>query len=653
VIGALPPGRWDADQERADDPRLRLAIIGIVVISLFVALFARLWFLQVLSAEDYQAAAAVNAVRTVTEPAPRGRILDRNGVVLVDNRASNVVAVDRTRVEGRAHRERLLSRLAPVLDVPAATLEARLDDPRVDRLVPVPLATNVSDDVMAHLRERQEDFPAVVARRTAVRHYPHGTLAAHVLGYVGEINGDELAGAGDRYRPGDRIGKAGIERAFEDDLRGVDGEVRYEVDASGDPVRVVGERPPVPGHDVVLALDVDAQHAAEEALAEGLVEARTRTWSDTGQPLVADAGAVVALDAVEGTVVAMASYPTFDPRELVHRVSPEQAEFLFGDASGAPFTNRATQGVYAPGSTWKLVTASAAMQAGLVDEGTTIVDRGTYRIPGCTRDCTKRNAGGTAYGVVDLRRAMSVSSDVYFYDLGARFWDERGRLGDTPIQDEARRLGVGERSGVELGGEQEGRLATPASRRALHESNPEAYPEGNWFVGANVNLSIGQGELTVTPVQLANLYAAFATAERHAPNLALRIERARDGERHVVRTVEPRLVAEVATAPEVREPIMDGLRRVVTDPGGTAHTAFEGWPHDAAPVAGKTGTAQTGGKQDTALFAAVAPADDPRYAVSVVMEQSGFGSTAAAPVARRVLGVLMGVEGSSGSIAGP
>jgi penicillin-binding protein 2 len=633
----------------ADRPRLRLAILGVVTVSLFLALFARLWYLQVLSTEDYRVAAQVNALRTVSEPAPRGRILDRNGVVLVDNRASNVVAVDRTMIEDDDERDVLLQRLAAVLGQSVEVLASRLDDPRADRLLPVPLATNVSSDVVAHIRERQEEFPAVVARRTAVRTYPHGTLAAHILGYVGEINDTELAAFDGRYELGDRIGKAGIEQIYEDDLRGVAGELRLEVDAVGNPVRVMAERPAVQGHDVVLSIDVDAQREAEAALLEHLEAARLRTFADDGSPLVADAGAVVALDAKEGSVVAMASFPTFDPRALVDRVSQAQADFLFSDATGAPFTNRATQGLYAPGSTWKLVTASAGLRHGLIATDTTIADRGSYTIRNCTVACVRRNAGGTAYGTVDVRRGLAVSSDVFFYDIGARFWERRGEYGDTPIQDEAMRLGVGEPTGVELGAERQGRVATPASRRAMHEENPEAFPEGGWFIGANVNLAIGQGELAITPIQLANAYAAFATSVRYAPNLVLRIERDADGERQVVREREPRPVGLVDVPVEIRAAVIEGLQAAVTEPRGTGTQAFAGWPHEQYPVAGKTGTAQAGAKQDTALFAAVAPANDPRYAVAVVMEQAGFGSTAAAPVARRLFGVLSGLEGADGA----
>jgi penicillin-binding protein 2 len=627
-----------------DTPRLRLGIVGVVVLSLFVALFSRLWFLQVLSSDEYELAAQVNAVRVVHQPAPRGRILDRDGVVIVDNRASNVVAVDRTALADE-DRPALLQRLSEVLFESVEVLEARLDDQRVSRLVPVPMATDVPNDVMAHLRERQADHPAVVLRREAVRAYPHGTLAAHVLGYVGEINDRELEEAEGEYRLGDRIGKSGIERVYEADLRGRDGETRIEVDALGRPVRVVGERPPVQGDDVVLSISLAAQREAEAALAEGLEAARARQASSGGgENLVADAGAIVALDAREGTVAAMASWPTFDPRELVDRITPEQAEFLFGDASGAPFTNRATQGVYAPGSTWKLVTGAAGLQSGVITPDTVVNDTGVWRIPTCTRGCQRFNSGRASFGPVNVRSAMAVSSNIFFYQIGAALWERRGELGDEVLQQEARRLGFGEPTGVEIGSELAGRIPTPESRARLHEENPDAFPEGQWFIGDNVNFSIGQGEMGTTPVQLANAYATFSTGTRFAPNLVLRVERVVDGERQVVREVAPRVVEQVHYDPSVHLPIMEGLRAVATHDKGTARTSFAGWPHEMYPVAAKTGTGQARPKQDTALFAALAPAHDPHYVISVVMEQAGFGGTAAAPAARRVLGVLSGVE---------
>lgn len=631
----------------ADTPRLRLAIVGIVALSLFAALFARLYFLQVLAAPEYQLAAAANQVRVVPEPAPRGRILDRNGLVLVDNRASNVVAIDRSKVTSDEARDELLTRLSVVLGETPDVLRERYDDQGVSPYTPVSVADDVAEDVMVMLRERRAEFPAVVAERVPVRTYPNGNLAAHILGYVGETSQEEMDESPGEYRLGDLIGKAGIERVYENDLRGIDGQQVIEVDAQGTPIRILERVPPVQGDDVVLSIDLNVQRVAEEALHQGLEAARTQRFEDGSQLLKANAGSVVVLDAKEGTVVAMASNPTFNLPDLADGISHAEGEMLFGQDTGAPFTNRAVQGQYAPGSTWKLAVADAAVRSGLITPGYTYNDTGTFTLPGdCTGlGCIKRNAGSRAYGVVDLRRALTVSSDVYFYNLGAELWIQRDRYGEDAIQRSAALYGFGAQSGVPLPAESKGRLNSPAVKASLHESNPTAFPNGQWFMGDNVNHAIGQGELLVTPIQLANAYATFGTnGTRHAPNVALRVQRP-DGE--VVRTISPRVVEQIEIPGEIRSAVMDGFNGAVADPSGTAHNAFTGFPLDRVPIAGKTGTAQASPRQDTALFVGMAPAYDVRYVTAVVMEQSGFGSQSAAPVARRIFAELFQVEGET------
>ncbi|MGH9182813.1 MAG: penicillin-binding protein 2 [Acidimicrobiales bacterium] len=613
--------------------RLRLGIIGIVVVSLLATLLARLWYLQVLTAPSYKQAAERNRVRTVALPAPRGRILDRDGEVLVENRVSNVVAVDRSQLEDDEDRDRLLERLSALLDQPVADLGSRLDNPRVGPFSPTPVAVDVPEETMAYIKEHQRQLPAVTADRLAVRNYPHGILAAHTLGYVGEVSEEELESRKGRYEPGDQIGKAGIERMYDADLRGRDGEVRLEIDAAGVLIGVLDRRPPVPGDDVVLSIDLEVQQAAEQALAGGLEAARGRRFVDNRERLVADGGAVVVLDAKEGTVRAMASFPTFDPA---------RPDLSFADPA-APVANRAVQGQYAPGSTWKLVTATAALERRLISARTTVEDEGTFRIPDCSGKCVFRNAGSARYGRVDVTRALAVSSDVFFYTQGNSLWVQRDRFGETAIQDTAVRLGFGTETGATVPAEADGVIPTPELRERRHEENPEAFPNGRWFAGDNLNLAIGQGELAVTPIQLANAYATFANGgTRFEPNLVLRVQRA-DGT--VVRQVDPRVAERIRIDPQVRVPVMAGLVGATADPEGTAYRAFAGFPLDRYPVAGKTGTAQARPQQDTALFAAIAPADDPRFSVSVVMEQAGFGTTSAAPVARRVLGALSGLEG--------
>jgi penicillin-binding protein 2 len=621
-----------------------MGVIGIVAMSLFAALFARLYYLQILSAPDFRLQAQANSIRIVPDPAPRGRILDRKGRVLVDNRASNVVAIDRSKLTPK-QRPVLLQRLSVVLGVPADVLGKRLDDQRVSPYTPVPVAEDVGEDKMTRLLERADDYPAVVAKRVAVRSYPMGNLAAHVIGYVGEITKAELDASNGSYVLGDQIGKAGVENVYESALRGRDGELKIEVDARGRPIRVVSRRPPVQGYDVVLTLDADVQHATEEALAQGLQSARGRLFQDNKKALIADAGAAVVLDNTGG-IEAMASYPSFDLPGLADGISTEEAKVLFSPGSGAPFTNRAIQGLYAPGSTWKLVTADAALRSGLINANFSLVDNGTYTIPGdCTgAGCLRRNSGTRAYGRVGISRALTVSSDVFFYTLGANFWIQRQQFGENPIQDAAARYGFGADTAVPLPFETRGRVLTPKSKQALHDKDPRLAAAG-WYTGNNVNLAIGQESMLVTPIQIANAYATFANGgNRYQPNIAVRIQKQ---DKTVVREITPRVAGHVDLPPQIRNPILSGLIGAIADPKGTAFDAFAGFPLAQYQIAGKTGTAQATPKQDTALFTAFGPTSNPQHVVTVVMEQSGFGASSAAPVARRIFGMLSGLEGAA------
>ena len=614
----------------ADTSRLRLAVLGVVVISLFAALAARLWYLQVLDSEDFRVAAEANQVRLIYEPAPRGRILDREGRVLVDNRVSDVLTL--SRVEAQENRE-VLPRLAALLGVPVEQIIDRVADPKFSPFRPVPLALDVPEEKIVYIREHQDDFPGVDNSKVTTRVYPNGYIAAHVLGYVGEIR-DELGDLrGKGYRLGDDIGKTGVEQSFEGLLRGEAGVTKLEVDSKGRRLRTLGQVAPVQGDDVQLTIDLDIQRLAEESLAQALEAARGRRDRNEGKPFVAPAGSVVVMNPQDGSVLAMASYPTYDPSAFIDGISTPAFAALNDPANNLPLNNRAIQGLYAPGSTFKLVTAFAALRDGLIAPSTTINDEGKIRIG----DRTFRNAGSRPWGVVDLPRALAVSSDVYFYKLGYQYWVQRKERGDG-IQQAARDLGLGVRTGIDLPFEALGRIPTPQSRRELHEKNPKGWPNPDWFGGDNVNLSIGQGETVVTPLQLASAYAMFANGGTvYKPRLAAQALRP-DGE--LSEDLGPRVIRQVAIDPAIQGPILAGLRGAVADPMGTARGAFGGF--DAFPVAGKTGTAQVFGKQDTALFVGLGPLPTPEYVVSVVLEESGFGGQIAAPVARRILAGVAG-----------
>ena len=638
-----------------ESPRMRLGIVAIVVVALFGALFARLWYLQVLSSDDFQVAAEANRLRVVQVEAPRGRILDRDGTVLVDNRVSIVVTIDRVRYAELEDPEarRMLVRLAEELTrygspTTVDRLLERVDDVRYSRYAPVPVAEDVTEELKIYVEERAEEFPAVAVQRVAVRRYPFGSRAAHVIGYVGQINDEELADRDSKpktYIRGDRIGKTGIERIYEDDLRGMPGQTAYEVDARGRPVRILEDlsTPPIPGDDIWLTIDIETQALAEDLLVQGLEDARERRVSGDNLANRGNAGAVVVTDPRDGEVIAMASFPTFEPADFVNGISSERWAFLNSPDNDAPISNRAIQGQYAPGSTFKLVTGAAAVLSGLRTTTQPFVDQGTFTLDDCTGQCTFRNAGSRAFGTVDLARSMTVSSDAYYYSIGADFWNARGRLGEEALQEVARLFGFDQETGVPLPSEADGRIPTPRQRAAQYDARPDLFAERNWFTGDNVNMAIGQGDVAATPLQIANAYAILANGgTRYAPNIATKVTRG-GAPTSVKRTFEPRINGRVDLPVELRQSLLEGLVGVTARDGGTAFGTFLGFPLANYPIAGKTGTAQVNGKADTALFAAFGPANAPEYQVAVVMEESGFGGTAAAPIARALFDVFAGL----------
>ena len=592
-------------------PRHRVAVAGWITATCLVTLFGRLVHLQVAEGSAYAARSEANRVRLVELEAPRGRILDRAGRVLADTGAGYRVTVDR-RLPA-APRDQALARLALLVGRPQAELTARLEDRRLPPTGPAPVIDDVADDVVVALRERSEDWPGVAIETYPKRRYPHGTLAAHVLGTLGDPGAE-------RRGPG-RSGSSGVEAARDAVLAGRPGVDRLEMDSRGRIVRRLDHRPPRPGRDVRLTLDLDVQAAAERALADGLVAARRAGRS-------APAGSVVALDARDGSVLAMASAPTFDPTALAGRVPSDLWRSLHDPAAHSPLTNRALQGLYAPGSTFKPVTALAGLEAGVITSGTVVDDRGSYRVGGRVF----RNAQGRAHGRVDLRRALAVSSDVYFYALAERLHGLSSGPEGGPIQDVALRLGLGRPTGIDIGPEGTGLIPRPAWKQEAHDRRPDAVPDPRWYPGDTVNLAIGQGDLLLTPLQLARVYAAVATDEViRAPHVLA------DDQAPAPREGPPPVPPPVA--PEASAAVLEGLRAAVSDPDGTATAAFAGF---GVPVAGKTGTAQVAGKADTSLFAAVVPASDPRFVVVAAVEEAGFGSVVAAPVVRHVMEALMG-----------
>ncbi len=592
-------------------------------------------------------------MRVINEPPIRGRILDAKGRPLVDNRIANVITIDRKLDENQL--KDVVKRLAIILGVPVTEIRKKLDDPRVSPYTPVPVAFDVPYNTLAYVAEHREDFPGVNAEASSIRSYVNGPVASHVLGYVGEINEEELTAQqrSAKYTLGDTIGKGGVELTYESDLRGTPGSERVEVDSTGRVVRRLSKTTPKPGKDVKLTLDLDVQKVAEDSLGQGIAAARlTQDTSDKKgfHTFKAPAGAAVVLDATSGSVVAMASNPSFDPNEFVNGIPTPKWQQLNDTANNFPLINRAIAGQYAPGSTYKLITAIAALQAGEITPTKEINDRGSYTYP---TDPGRKftNDNSAVYGKVDLARALTVSSDVYFYTIGGDlYYRKRHNLpGGDALQEIARQYGFGKATGIGLPNEATGRVPDAAWQQKAHDDNPAGFPFPDWLPGNNIQLAVGQGDMIATPLQLANAYAAFANGGTlREPRLASEVD---DASGKKVRDLAPITVGQVPVPG--RAEMLAGFTGVVDDTHGTAFRAFQGSGLAPGEVAGKTGTAQVQGKQNTSWFVGMMPASAPQYVVLAVVEEGGYGSATAAPIVRRIMQGLRGLPLQDVSVIPP
>ncbi len=699
-----------------------MRILGVVAVSLFVALFGRLWFLQALESERFEVRAESNITRSIRTQAPRGQILDRNGRVLVENRLSTVVTINRDEhvkalealgfnsKEARDEfREGMFADLARELSQSGQlTKVADLVDAFGDRSFTdfdnVPIARDVDEELLIFIGERPDRFPGVLVEQDVVRSYPFGTSAAHVLGYVGSITEGELASKADlyrlpnpdsdapeafiedpngkQYRNNDEIGKQGIEAFFEDDLRGVPGTREITVDNVGNLVSEDEDarRDPIQGSDVQLTIDIDLQVMLERELARALDRARGIEVNPDEEPFRAPGGAAVIMDPTDGSILAMASHPTFNPGDFIGGISQDQFDDLNDPQAFTPLLNRAISGGYPAASTFKPFTAIAAeihdvFGWNFVDDfNVPISDPGFWDLRSCNIDftgdvagaiesgCRKRNAGSATMEGVDLLHSLAFSSDTYYYRIGEAFWvapdDE---IDPNGIQDTARDFGFGAPLGVQLPDERAGSLLTAEEFRQRFQENPDVFARGEWTAGDNTDVAIGQGVVSVTPLQLANAYAALANGGTvWSPNVVQRT--IPNGEIDEAVEFGPRVLREANIPETVEGEILDGLLGVtlladpgISNPGGTGWDAFnnpfeedlDGAIVDLInwPVAGKTGTAEVLGRADNSMFVGFGPSgsttwgtsvNTPEYVVAVVLEEAGFGSAIAAPMVARV-----------------
>lgn len=632
---------------------LRIAILGTVVLGVFAVLFLRLWALQVLSGDQYRVAAQENQLRTVRVPAPRGSILDRNGMPLVTNVIGNSVQIwpadlPRTWPEQRAE----LRRLAARLGVPMRKILRQIEKREGDPLTPVIVKRAIRDDEVAYLIENADDFPGVTVARSYLRDYPNRALAAHVLGHVGEASEDVLKRR-DELRPGDEVGLGGIEQAYDPFLRGVSGQARLRVDSLGRPrSRLVPTVQPRSGNTVRLTIDAKLQRAAERAITVGIDAAHAD--GDT----YADGGSIVALDPRNGEILALASKPTFKPSAFVGRAdSRKLCPLLFercAEPANYPALDRAIAGRYPPGSSFKPVIAVAAMQERLVAPFDSLPCTPEYLFRGENGQIYRWGNWTDAYNVgMALTRALETSCDTYFYELGMRFYRQPASEG-AALQDWARRFGFGSRSGIDIGGDDPGLLPTPTWKRRTYGDNPV---ERFWLPGDSINLSIGQGYLLVTPLQMARFYALLANGGRLVtPHVGRSVERpAAAGERAtVLRRLEPPAPRAVGVDPRGLALVRQGLYLAANGSEGTSTGVFGSFP---VPIAGKTGTAEmwssrNGRMLDQSWWCGFGPYERPQVVVCAVIENGGHGGTAAAPAARRVFEAFFKTAGGAVSAQG-
>jgi penicillin-binding protein 2 len=648
-------GRRDKPIIQLPSIALRVAVIVGIAAVMFGIVFFRLWFLQILSGQEFVAQANDNRLRSVKIVAPRGSIVDRHGKAIVENRPGSAVGIRLMDVpEGELDAEVL--RLARVLRMRPNKMRKDIMDhlrpswPSGEDAPPltwgnvvagkgvtlelVVVKEDVGRRIVSFVKEHALQFPGVEIQDNYLRSYPQGDMAAQVLGHLGEISAEQLKDQHFKgYAAGDVVGQDGLEWTYDEWLRGHDGVARIEVDNFGRPKQSdpVGGRLAEPGDTLVTTIDSKVQDATEKAVREGI------SLAHSDGKVEANGGAAVVLDVENGDVLGMASYPTYDPDVWVGGISEKDYKKLADKHANYPMLNRVTQEAKAVGSTFKVVDAIAGLEEGVITPFESFFCDGSFKPAVATDETVWKCWATDGHGSLDLVGAITQSCDVYFYNVGYRFYSANG----TPLADWAKRLGMDMCTGIDIPGEVKGRVPTPAWRRQYFDTEVDKL----WTPGNSINLAIGQGDLEATPLQLAVTYAAIANGGKMVtPHLGLEIT---DSAGQTVRSLEPTTSKKVDMAPSTLELVRRGLYDAANSPTGTSGLVFAGYD---VPVAGKTGTAEVydatrGGYVDYAWYASYAPADDPKYAVVVMIEKGGHGGTVAAPATRMIYDSLFGVDG--------
>lgn len=606
---------------------LRIAMLGVIALALFAIVFFRLWFLQVLSGEQYLSEANQNRTRDIRVEAPRGNIFDRNGELLVDNRSSWQVRVDQREWNIALTRKRmllrfnnpdfepLLKRLSKAIGEPQSALKEKMRDSLIQEpFANAVVAEDVDFDSVVKISENSDDYPHVEVSQAYTRGYPKGTLAAHMFGYVREISEEQLkSGNHEGAVQGDRVGQDGLEQTYDRYLRGTPGLKRIQVDVADRSQGELEGREPKPGDSLRLTIDEAVQKAGESALARG------------SGGIATHGSAFVAMEINSGEILGMGSFPTFDPDVFSGVLKQSTYKRLSSKANGEALVNRASSSVYAPGSTFKAVSSMGLLEAGLTSPGETVEDGGTWEFGGYTW----RNAGDAPNGIVNIVDALRVSSDIYYYKMGLRAYTKKKLI----LQQWANRFGLGRSPALDISGASSGQVSNPKTIKAS---------SGRTFgAGDNMNMAVGQGDTLVSPLQMAIAYAAIGNGGYIvAPHLGKRIDNSNG---QAIQDIEVPARRRLNISKANADVVLRGLHEAAQVGGGTSFDVFSDFP---VKIAGKTGTAETP-KGDQSWYVALAPYPNPRYVVATTVEQGGFGAESAAPVARQILAKLLKLKGDA------
>jgi len=581
----------------------RLGTLTTIIIIVFILLVSRLVWLQVYQGAAFKQKAEDNRIRLLPITAPRGTFYDRNGIPLVNNRPGFSISL--VPINGPISDE-VLERLAGILGMNADDIRKKIKQ-QGSPLQPIRIKSDIGPEIMAQIEERRQDLPGVVLEIQAVRSYINNELGAHMFGYVGEISDSELEKRkAQGYKTGDILGKFGLEQVWDKDLRGTDGGAQVEVNVSGKPVQMLGIKQPIAGKDLVLTIDDKIQKATEKAMDE-----RLRYLQDKMGNPGAKAAAAVVMNPQTGEILALVSRPTFNPNKFNGGISTKDWKEI-NDNPQNPMQDRSISAEYPPGSAFKIVTSTAALESGKITPEEKIFDAGHHwLVPG------KGNANHEALGWLDFKEALAKSDNVYFYELG-------NRVGIDLLEEWARKFGLGAPTGINLPDEDDGLVANRRYKKKVYGED--------WVLSETFDAAIGQGFQLTTPIQMATVVSIIANGgHRFRPYLVSKIVSPTSGE--ALKTFAPEEIGTVPISPKTLTVIREALRDVVA-PSGTAGYVFEGFP---IPIAGKTSTAENPHGDDHGWFVAYGPYENPTIAIAVVVEQGGFGSDSAAPIARKIM----------------